>query len=365
MEFEFETKSSKVFMDEARYLGDDLRIIDVYGDVTNRPHFWFKLEKIESPYVHGAVESFVGGITLLNYGMLGQSYILLFQALETTLKSFLDHLERFGEAQWWAKHKELMHQAAKRAKARYSSDMMDKAREDLKFFQAFGMVDEKIAFEWEGNIMEANSIRNEIVHLGLKEERRKDCLRHLFQTLIPVLDELYLKVFDIHLADRIYAEAARELAVAGRVARLSDFDSETTRAALQTLGPALRVGASGEPQDEQHVRHWIEENVEYAEGGFQIPCPIACKICKQEAFGFTEGTLYEDGSRQYFELSEFYCPRCELDIRPPYGEEEERNKEQELITAVLRIHYGMITSHTLLPACWSELLKMTGNTNKS
>ncbi|MDB4650133.1 hypothetical protein OAE37_00035 [Pirellulaceae bacterium] len=179
-----------------------------------------------------------------------------------------------------------------------------------------------------------------------------------------VLVELFLVGFRANLSDKIFAEAARELVVAARIAKLSDYDPATTIHALQTLGPALNIFQTViESRSDQQTAHWLEDTFEQSDGGYPLPWCIECKICGSDAHEVTDGILQMDGNNEYFELSEFYCPSCELELRPTYL--DERDQEQELVTALLRIHYGRITPFNLNPLQWKKLKEITGKLDDS
>lgn len=315
-------------------------------------------------YYRGAMDSIDAAVPLLSLGFTSQSYLLLFQALEVSLKGVLEEMKSKGLAAWMAENPKAARKLANNSREEVLTNI-----QEMNFLSAFRAASPVVgfsdAFRDQATIL--NGVRNQIIHRGEDIERRPYYLKLILSCLLPMLDELYGYVLNVSLCSFFDRTLAREILVAARYQRLANDDTRTYDNCISHISCAYfsthPFGETGMPSHDgdgspidyedsgyvSQLRSNIYHSLKY-ECLTESPGPMFgsqglttdCIICSKDCYVTTAWDRVQGHDDVRFEIKEVKCPHCRLSIDDPL---------------LAKIHYGDIREELFSEDEWSQLLQ--------
>lgn len=343
-------------------------------------HFYERISQEQTELYSGALKSLETGLLLLNSRAIGQSHALLTQAIEVTCKAVLDDFKSRGMSAWMQAHRGLAQNLPLKPEMpedRKISEMIERKalKAVLTETNGFLALNDSLVHSQFGRT------RNEIIHRGPKHEKRHHYLREILTVLLPLLDEMYFKVFRMPISEFIGPGISRELINAARFLLDKDFDPKVTEVALSPFRAAFHgvhqghdfIGVIDEitddgiiwyntDQDQQeiversclkHLTGTVIGTIFCSNDDFvpdEARTLISCKICSGNILigvemedlpdaCFTNGILPNE-----LPISSLCCQQCHLLLT---------DKHKDLI----RIHFGVFNQELVGESSWQLIEK--------
>ena len=319
-----------------------------------------------SPMFCSAAESIDAAIVLLAFSQVSQAYLLLVQALEVSLKGLLHEVQQCGVATWMAQNPQLARTLA-RNNASFSDQLLRENLKEKTLVASFRDVDAFLGFSTltRESIQGLNSTRNDLAHRGGDAPRTHFYVRDIVCTLFPVLDEVYSSGLDLHLADFLVHDVAREVVVAARFLKSRPNDVKCWGWATSLIASAyfhrrhIAPGPDTDDLDPDRGQKW-EDNWEWRKKVVKkLQCQGLssdvldddyyphCRICNEQCVLATDGELHSDEGTPYFRITSMACPNCHLFL-------------PEEVADLAAIHYGRIDADILGIDDLNKLIKDYG-----
>jgi hypothetical protein len=307
-----------------------------------------------------AIASIDAAVGLLALGQVSQSFLLLTQAAEVSLKAALDEINHLGLAAW-AAHNPVLFRNRSGDALPFDESRLRESVTGKHFLQVFREVSAFIEFSEAVNSScdQINRTRNEIAHGGGDPQRARFYLDQMIFKVLPLLDEFYLELMGVGLCDIILHDVARELIVAGRFLRARNGDREGWRMALRPVAAAYfhrRTIDHGAPLESNGLRSgrdltrehdWERRIAGSLKGNVLEQETTLCHICGERCYLSTDGVLKSCDGVPYFRVSAMACTYCNLRIPEEYSD-------------LAMIHYGRVDEHLLGRDNWRRLVRDFG-----
>lgn len=344
-----------VFRLDERLYPDD-KLIPTETRWTRRGDFYSSIEKQATEYYASALGSIDAALPLLCLGHIGQSYLLLFHALEILMKGFIDDFQRQDLKHWMGRNPELA-----RKLAQNSLNIECENINDLTFLGAFHAISPIVGFSPESSryLKEINKLRNDIVHRKPDKQKDPRYLQLILEEIFPLLDSFFLKTQKLDLADYILHPIARELIVISKYFRRSRYSRESFDNCIRHFRTVYfyewnQHDTSIPRFDDRGLSYFDDCSDEYLEWkkkcGSTLNFDIignhypgfngtTCRICNKDCF-VTTNFYQTSESDVSFQTMEVKCPYCHLNIDDPL---------------LAEIHYGQINRMNLGDDSWRVL----------